>query len=299
MLLDLFANLIIVNEIYKSGQQFNNQMQAKIKEYVIRNRTNLIILLYALLFGIAGIYDLQISQSLVNRQSGWAQGIEAYGELPGIITILTAIFIYHKSKKHSSNARTLLYGFILLYSAFILFVYFGYILLKPFIQSLSPVMILASVLTFISVLFVKTSKVNFSETAFIFSKVTLMMGVFGYLLFVQPLKVFWGRIRYRDLEALYSDFTPWYIPNGISGHESFPSGHSAMGFVLISFFILFKNKKMLLKYGIYSFIVFWALAVAASRVIIGAHYLSDVIVGSMGIVLSYLYFSQPDRTKNI
>lgn len=160
-------------------------------------------------------------------------------------------------------------------------------------------MILASVLTFISVLFVKTSKVNFSETAFIFSKVTLMMGVFGYLLFVQPLKVFWGRIRYRDLEALYSDFTPWYIPNGISGHESFPSGHSAMGFVLISFFILFKNKKMLLKYGIYSFIVFWALAVAASRVIIGAHYLSDVIVGSMGIVLSYLYFSQPDRTKNI
>ena len=274
-------------------------MTAELKEKILNNRTNLIILLYAVLMGIAGIFDLQISQSLVNNNSGWAKVIEDYGELPGIITILTAIFIYHKKKKHSSNARTILYSFILTYSAFILFAYTGKILLKPLVNSFHPVIIFASVLTLISVVLVKKLKINFSETAFNFSKVVLMMGIFGYVLFVQPLKVFWGRVRFRDMDVLYSNFTNWYVPNGITGNESFPSGHTAMGFVLISFFILFGNKNFTAKFAVYSFVLSWAVAVALSRVIIGAHFLSDVIVGSMGMMFVYLYFSKPERTKNV
>lgn len=270
-----------------------------IKEKILNNKTNLIILLYAVLMGIAGIFDLQFSESLVSKNSGWAKVIEDYGELPGIITILTAIFIYHKKKKHSSNARTLLYSFILTYSAFMLFSYIGNVLFKPLVNSFHPVIIFASVLTLISVVLVKKMKVNFSEDAFNFSKVVLMMGIFGYVLFVQPLKIFWGRIRFRDMDVLYSNFTNWYVPNGVTGHESFPSGHTAMGFVLISFFVLFKNKNFAAKFAVYSFVLFWAVAVALSRVIIGAHFLSDVIVGSMGMIFVYLYFSKPERTKNI
>jgi len=270
-----------------------------IKEKILNNKVNLIILLYAVLMGIAGIFDLQISESLVSKNSGWAKVIEDYGELPGIITILTAIFIYHKKKKHSSNARTILYSFILTYSAFMLFSYTGNVLFKPFMNSFYPVIIFASVLTLISVVLVKKLKVDFSETAFYFSKVVLLMGIFGYVLFVQPLKIFWGRVRFRDLEPLFTDFTDWYVPNGITGSDSFPSGHSAMGFVLISFFILFRNKNINAKFAFYSFVLIWAIAVAASRVVIGAHFLSDVIVGSMGMVFVYLYFSKPERAKNI
>jgi membrane-associated phospholipid phosphatase len=166
-------------------------------------------------------------------------------------------------------------------------------------NSFYPVIIFASVLTLISMILVKKLKVDFSETAFYFSKVVLLMGIFGYVLFVQPLKIFWGRVRFRDLEPLFTDFTDWYVPNGITGSDSFPSGHSAMGFVLISFFILFRNKNFNAKFAIYSFVLIWAIAVAASRVVIGAHFLSDVIVGSMGMVFVYLYFSKPERTKNI
>lgn len=274
-------------------------MTAELKEKILNNRTNLIILLYAVLMGIAGIFDLQISQSLVNNNSGWAKVIEDYGELPGIITILTAIFIYHKKKKHSSNARTILYSFILTYSAFILFAYTGNVLLKPLVNSFHPVIIFASVLTLISIVLVKKLKVNFSETAFNFSKVVLMMGIFGYVLFVQPLKVFWGRVRFRDMDVLYSNFTNWYVPNGITGNESFPSGHTAMGFILISFFLLFRNKNFISRFGVIFFVLTWAIAVAASRVVTGAHFLSDVIVGSMGMVFVYLYFSKPERTKNV
>jgi membrane-associated phospholipid phosphatase len=274
-------------------------MTAELKEKILNNRTNLIILLYAVLMGIAGIFDLQISQSSVNNNSGWAKVIDDYGELPGIITILTAIFIYHKKKKHSSNARTILYSFILTYSAFILFAYTGKILLKPLVNSFHPVIIFASVLTLISVVLVKKLKVNFSESAFNFSKVVLMMGIFGYVLFVQPLKIFWGRVRFRDLEPLFTDFTNWYVPNGITGNESFPSGHTAMGFILISFFLLFRNENLFTRYSVYIFVLAWAIAVAASRVVTGAHFLSDVIVGSMGMVFVYLYFSKPERTKNV
>lgn len=274
-------------------------MHGKIRASISSNMSNLIILLYAILLGIAGIFDLQISQLLFNKLSGWAEVIEDYGELPGIITILTAIFIYHKKKKHSSNARTILYSFILTYSAFMLFSYIGNVLLKPLVNSFHPVIIFASVLTLISVVLVKKLKINFSETAFDFSKVVLLMGIFGYVLFVQPLKIFWGRVRFKDIDVLYSNFTNWYVPNGITGNDSFPSGHTAMGFILISFFLLFRNKNFVLRFGVYFFVLTWAIAVAASRIVIGAHFLSDVIVGSMGMVFVYLYFSKPERTKNV
>lgn len=274
-------------------------MTIELKEKIFNNLTNLVILLYAALLGIAGIYDLQLSVLFFNEHSGWAKVMEDYGELPGIITLLIAIFIYHKKKKHSSNARTILYSFILTYSAFMLFTYIGNVLLKPLVNSFQPVIIFASVLTLISVFLVKKLKVNFSETAFDFSKVVLLMGIFGYVLFVQPLKMFWGRVRFRDMDVIYSNFTNWYVPNGITGNESFPSGHTAMGFLLISYFIFFRDKKVLAKYSVYTFILLWAIIVAASRVVTGAHFLSDVIVGSMGMVFVYLYFSKPERTKNV
>ncbi len=271
----------------------------KLKAIILKSRTNPIILLYAVLMGIAGTFDLPISQFLFEKNSGWAKVIEDYGELPGIITILTAIFIYHKKKKHSSNARSILYSFILTYSAFMLYTYIGNILLKPLVNSFYPIIAFASVLTLLSVFLVKKLKVNFSDTAFNFSKVVLSMGVFGYVLFVQPLKIFWGRVRFRDIDPMFTNFTNWYIPNGITGNESFPSGHTAMGFVLLSYIILFRDKNLFVRNSVYVFILGWAIAVAASRVIIGAHFLSDVIVGSMGMVFVYLFFSNPERTKNV
>jgi len=274
-------------------------MTGKLKNKILKHRTNLIIVLYAALLGIAGIYDLQISKLLFNEHSGWAKVIEDYGELPGIITLLIAIFIYQKKKKHSSNARTILYSTILLYSAFMLFTYMGSLLLKPIGGSPTHRIIFGLVLTFLSVLLVKRLYVSFSEEVFNFSKVALLMGVFGYVLFVQPLKLFWGRVRFRDLDAFYNNFTNWYIPNGITGNESFPSGHTAMGFVLISYFVLLRNKNLFARYSVHLFILLWAIAVAASRVVIGAHYFSDVIVGSMGMVFCFLYFANSERLKRI
>ncbi len=102
---------------------------------------------------------------------------------------------------------------------------------------------------------------------------------------IEGMKYLWGRVRFRDLlaDGSYEAFTPWYIINGINGNKSFPSGHTAgagMSYLLMLFpfvFNKFKDKKQL---------CFWipcvyTSIVAFTRLVMGAHYLSDVTVGGI------------------
>lgn len=102
---------------------------------------------------------------------------------------------------------------------------------------------------------------------------------------IEGMKYLWGRVRFRDLlaDGSYDAFTPWYILNGINGNKSFPSGHTAgagMSYLLMLFpfvFEKFKDKKQ---------ICFWlpcmyTSIVAFTRLVMGAHYLSDVTVGGI------------------
>ena len=109
---------------------------------------------------------------------------------------------------------------------------------------------------------------------------------------IEGMKYLWGRVRFRDLLAngSYDAFTPWYVLNGINGNKSFPSGHTAgagMSYLLMLLpfvFDKFKDKKQF---------CFWlpcvyTSIVAFTRLVMGAHYLSDVTVGgivSFSIVL--------------
>ena len=100
---------------------------------------------------------------------------------------------------------------------------------------------------------------------------------------VECMKYLWGRVRFRDLlaQGSYDAFTPWYVLNGINGNKSFPSGHTsgaAISYLLMLVPFVFdkwKNKKQL---------CFWipciySSVVAFTRLVMGAHYLSDVTVG--------------------
>lgn len=103
------------------------------------------------------------------------------------------------------------------------------------------------------------------------------------LFFNQAVKFLWGRYRYRDLYKAdnFMRFTPWYLPQGINGNKSFPSGHTNSAttmLLLINLLQLFKvsNKKLnIVKLLVIIFIV----CTAFSRIIYGAHYLSDVAFG--------------------
>lgn len=123
---------------------------------------------------------------------------------------------------------------------------------------------------------------------------TFLLVIFADILVVNLIKIPWGRPRMRlvagDARAC---FMPWWQPGtelrdalvaaGVAAEEfkSFPSGHSANSSCLMLLSLLpvlrpqWRRRQSLLfcvGFG-------WALVVAASRVVMGAHYLSDTAVG--------------------
>ena len=130
-----------------------------------------------------------------------------------------------------------------------------------------------------------------------------------YLVLVGAIKTPIGRMRYRTMNAIgdFSYYTPWYKINGsrnvdmvgnvvgdklsreelLFGAEdtckSFPSGHtycSAITFALVCLPDLFERfKKRWIKGICWIVPAAYTLTVAVCRIVVGAHFLSDVLVG--------------------
>lgn len=113
---------------------------------------------------------------------------------------------------------------------------------------------------------------------------------------VESLKELWGRYRPYELLSNWNKFTPWWKINGVTGHKSFPSGHSEYGWMALYLvlFIDLNNNKFRQRMTILASI--FGILMAFSRIRIGAHFLSDVTVGSLiSIVVIYTisYLVQP------
>lgn len=130
-----------------------------------------------------------------------------------------------------------------------------------------------------------------------------------YLVLIGAIKTPIGRMRYRTMNAIgdFSYYTPWYKINGarhvgidgsiVSGDlgrgellfgaedtcKSFPSGHtycSAITFALICLPDLFVSfKKRWIKVLCWLAPAVYTVTVAVCRIVVGAHFLSDVLVG--------------------
>ncbi len=114
---------------------------------------------------------------------------------------------------------------------------------------------------------------------------------------IWALKLIWGRVRPRQLElgGGYFAYTPWYLPQGFTGYFSFPSGHTANATVILSslYYLRFLPEKYKwLKPTAITLLAVWIVLVALSRVVVGAHFLSDVLFGA-AITLGIVYFSKP------
>ncbi|EGQ5754022.1 phosphatase PAP2 family protein [Enterococcus faecalis] len=89
------------------------------------------------------------------------------------------------------------------------------------------------------------------------------------------LKDFWGRVRPYELSSSQKEFTSWIYPNGINGHKSFPSGHT-MAATLMIVFSWFSSSRTNHK-RLWTFGIAYGALMGISRVIIGAHFVSDVV----------------------
>jgi membrane-associated phospholipid phosphatase len=260
----------------------------------------LLALFGAALGGVCAGYDLALSQAVVQRDAGWALFGQRYGELPGMFAFaLAAAALYARPEPDAARRRwqrewSWLVCSIGLSAAALLSLY-RFLDLR--VSRLAAALLLLGTLVLTRVGRSWLGR-GLPLSAALESACTwsVRLGVWSWLL-VSALKLGWGRVRYRDLAPLAADFTAWYAPRGWTGHSSFPSGHAAMGWLLLPSLLIWPVGSAAYRWAL-AISVGWGVFVSASRVVLGAHYLSDVLFSSAfvcGVVAYALSSSRAQR----
>jgi len=248
----------------------------------------LIIVPWIILAIVFGAYDLEISILAVQDfNQGWGNFGADFGEAPGYALIGISIAIaagslYGNIKKQKIPALIVIFVGFMIFLIGIVGDDMDWIILGP--------SIFGSMTCFLIVTFNKDYKK--CQTI---ALVIVILALINPLLFVQIVKLIWGRIRFRDLALNYSNYTPWYVINGYNGNQSFPSGHTAMGWMFLPLLILVKDRnwKDPIKMITWILVIGWGLFVGLSRVVVGAHYASDVLFSSgMASIITILLYKK-------
>ncbi|MFA6867014.1 MAG: phosphatase PAP2 family protein [Clostridia bacterium] len=295
------------------------------KQISLKTKTIISMILFVVIFAgllvVATFYDLQISQLLAKPKladgayfstSNFGLLGEVLGSAPIYLTITLAAtiwfwYLYRNSKKWLS-ILLLVVSFIATYLFFAdIFNYIGeemgneefmsqtYILLTEIILAL---MLSLSFLFAWGRINPKTNE-NLRMLG-----VVILCALIGQAI-VHLVKAPMGRARFRTLNAIddFSLYTKWFVVNGkrILGTDladdcckSFPSGHTCAAGAVYSLLALpylvksCSTKKA--KLWIWILCIAFVGTVATSRIVVGAHYLSDVLVAGTIAFLSSMIF---------
>lgn len=245
---------------------------------------------------IFGIFDLEISKNVVNQNSIWAKFLENYGMIPGIFVLLSGVYLYYSFIKIKSDAWSYIQKVVFFLVSSGLIFHLSEIIIGNFVtNNLIIFLVISFAISLIVIIALHFKSQVQNILAVRYAKVVVGVALFGYVILIQGIKYFWGRVRFRELDAAFSQFTPWYLPQGITGFDSFPSGHAAMGWMLLPLLILLSTKKEWIKNLSFVLIFIWGVILASSRVVIGAHYASDVLFGSYFIIIAFLLYHRKIR----
>ncbi len=259
-------------------------MNNSLKESFILKLLIFVIIAWIISAIIFAFTDLEISKALLNRESIWANIGKHYGESPGygIIAIAVAILVgsyEDELKKQKIPAYILLLvGIVLLIYAII----FMDIWFMAFGGGISFGILIFLILT------INKDLKSYKKIAV----VIVLLAIINPIIFVQITKIMCGRVRFNDLASDYSNYTPWYLPpgpeSGLKGNASFPSGHTAMGFMLLPLIILVKDRewKDPARIIITILVISFGLFVGISRIVTGDHFASDVLFSSAIAILA-------------
>lgn len=94
------------------------------------------------------------------------------------------------------------------------------------------------------------------------------------------LKPTWGRPRPRQIELFGGSFSyrPWWQPGGLSRGKSFPSGHAAMGYILVVGTCLVPPPRgRWLRPLVFGVTLTYGTVLGYTRILQGGHFASDII----------------------
>ncbi|MBS9338466.1 phosphatase PAP2 family protein [Fructobacillus sp. M2-14] len=259
---------------------------------------------------IAAFFDQNITKAVMDRSSDFGHFFQVYGTKGPNIVLFVAFQLLAWYSFFKMGGKVLKFfmttGFLGLSMGQILFGlngYFGYTL-ATFINGTTkhvpdpkPGAFLFSlaVTAVISVLFyLGLRNKNDDDLEYLKNAAIVGIALFFVVSFViGDLKLHWGRWRPFEMDGNFSQFTPWFHPNGSNGHVSFPSGHTTSGWMMLYLPFYFTRDNRLFQRIFTTLGIVLAITIALSRVRYGAHWLSDVtaaslIVGSLVFMASRL-----------
>ncbi len=275
---------------------------------MIRKRPYLLIpvALWLAAVAFAAVFDLDISLSVAGTMNPFGRLFEIIGEIPAILftslnlSFIAVYFLRCKSNRLTSGISIILAVVLAYYTSNATLEYiesWRNDLSLGFIGDGAKLSIaLIAALLFVSLFLYIAFKTDVEQLERIL-KPAVHCFIAAVLVFVVIwcLKLLWGRVRFRQLTDI-AQFTPFYMPNGFSGfdgHYSFPSGHTANATVILSltyYFGFIKSERI--KSVLKCLLIIWIIIVALSRVVVGAHYLSDVLFG-MAVTAVIVYLCRP------
>ena len=275
---------------------------------------------FATLMAVAGVFDLQINIALNNAGSFFGQFFGRIGKAPAWIAACAAMVIafhqeFGKNKKQQSIWKIACGVFTWLAFSYVVLEFFdSFDVNVPF--ELAYVFVIGAFLAVAAILGTWNVNKDIMKKLFIFAIfLVIILAVSNGA--VQVLKLIWSRQRFRTMiettgnQAILSQyftyqfegFSPWFRPEFIfrtpvrtegfvqafrsydsDAFASFPSGHAvaaacSFGLILLpDIFPKLKNKKV--HWAFWVAPALFTFLVAFSRIVVGAHFLSDVVVSS-------------------
>ncbi|MFL0488438.1 hypothetical protein CN931_24865 [Bacillus sp. AFS054943] len=259
----------------------------------MKNKTVIVSLIFAILLCIFAFTDLQISHSLYEPTNKIALFLQAIGEIPAMLIALFCSMYLFKTRKNKGSRGYYLsgigYGVIILLFAFI-----ASFMLVHYLTISKSLILIIMICFIVATYMISKSWSKYDDARLRDIALIGLLSVVIVLITFNLIKLGWGRERYRHMISIgsFEGFSKWFIPQGIAKSDefmSFPSGHSANAALVIwlsllpEYFASFKRKKI----GIWIFILMWMILVPVSRIMVGAHFASDVTVG---VAISLIVF---------
>ena len=267
------------------------------KNIGIFNKKNYLIVIVMLIsfMAIGSFFDYQISSAVYNQESWFGIFFASFGQLPAMLCFSVGGTLMIKvADRNKKLTLALSYIFGVLLNAFALF---G-VAIDPMLYIKEMPLVLSIVIAIVVVVGVDVMIWRLTDTTSredIKKVIWAFVGImFIEIIVINIVKIPWGRPRMRMISVQPDAFfQPWWVIGsemkdklmaiGVAAEEfkSFPSGHTGNATCSILLCLLpiicskLKGKENLL----FWIGIIFAVVVAFSRLVMGAHFLTDVTVG--------------------
>lgn len=262
------------------------------------------IIVTAALIALGSFVDYPLSSALYDASNPFALFFAAYGAIPAPLGCVAAgtLFVCGRSRDRKMAGMLQSIGGMLLLLVGALLVCFlpaVYLPVSPVVLAVVGLVLSAGTILLVRRLAKDADRAVINRVA-----LAILLAILCELVVVNLIKVRWGRPRMR-LVVSHPEayFFPWWrrgtalkeslLAAGVAADEfkSFPSAHTANAatMLLLGLAPLLQPRLRRYQKALVTFGFVWTAVVALSRILLGAHYLTDTAVGFLiGFLSVYL-----------